>query len=256
LTTAVPAAAQVTIGADAGLLSAYVWRGVSYTNKPVIQPDVWLSAYGVTVGAWANVEPSQYDGANDISEGGGVGSGIREIDLWVDYARTTGNASWKLGWTIYTFDTNDAGYTAIYDTHEFYGQLSLGGLPVTPTVYAAYDIGKVKGLYIQPSLTYGIAASPNLTINIGALAGISAGQELSASDPSYNFAKSGLTHVDLSASTSFAAGPLSIAPAFHVQISNDQATKRNAVNKPDEGLKIWGGVTLSWSRALGATASE
>jgi hypothetical protein len=68
---ATPVTAQVTIGADAALNSAYNWRGLSLTNKPVIQPDLWLSAYGFTAGVWANIEPTKYDGATDISETGG-----------------------------------------------------------------------------------------------------------------------------------------------------------------------------------------
>jgi hypothetical protein len=250
---AAPAAAQATLGADLGLNSHYVWRGLTFTNKPVVQPDLYLSLHGFTAGAWLSIEPSQYNGPNDLSEGGGVGSGVREADFWAEYGRSTGNVSWKAGWIMYTFDMNDAGFTAFYDTHEFYGQASIGGLPFTPTLYASYDVDKVKGAYLQPSVSYGVKASPTLTINLGALAGISAGQEFSASDPSYNFAKSGLTHVDFSASTSIAAGALSIAPAFHVQISNDAATKvtgANAANQ-DKGTKFWGGITLSWSRALG-----
>lgn len=256
LSAAIPAAAQVTIGADAALNSAYVWRGLSYTNKPVLQPDVWLSGWGFTGGVWANVEPTKYDGTNDISESGGIQTGIAEIDGWIEYARTSGNVNWKLGWTIYTFDMNEAGFTAKYDTHEFYGQANVSGLPVTPQVYVAYDVDKVNGAYIAPSLSYGWKASPAVTINFTALAGISAGQEVSAKDFSANFAKSGLSHVDLAASTSFAAGPVSIAPAFHVQFSHDQLTKNNSPKKPDQSTKFWGGVTLSWSRALGATKSE
>src|SRR5262245_49656119 len=245
-------AQTATIGFDAAFNSAYVWRGLTYTNKPVLQPDVWLSAYGFTGGVWANIEPGSY--TSDISENGSDGAGIAEIDGWVEYARSAGNANWKLGWTIYTFDTNNSGFTAFYDTHEFYGQVSIGGLPITPTLYAAYDVDKVKGAYIQPSVSYGWKAGPNLTINLGALAGIVAGQEV-GTDPSANFAKSGLSHVDLSAATSFAAGPLSIAPAFHVQFNHDQFTKVVSPTKPDEGVKFWGGITLSWSHGLGA-ASE
>ena len=202
-----PAAAQdASIGFDAAFNSSYVWRGLSLTNKPVLQPDVWISAYGFTGGAWANVEPSSYTGAKDISENGTDGAGIAEIDLWFEYARATGNVNWKLGWTIYTYDTNKSGLTAFYDTHEFYGQASISGLPVTPQLYVAYDIDKVKGAYIVPSLSYGVKAGPNLTINLTALAGISAGQEVSANDVSANFAKSGLAHMDFGASTSFSAG--------------------------------------------------
>jgi uncharacterized protein Gcw-chp len=249
-----PAAGQATIGFDVGLNSIYNWRGLSYTNKPVIQPDVWISAYGFTAGGWANVEPGAY--TNDISENGSDKAGIAEIDGWIEYARTSGNVNWKLGWTIYTFDTNNSGLTAFYDTHEFYGQASISGLPITPQVYVAYDVDKVKGAYIAPSVSYGWKASPSLTINLGVLAGISAGQEFSANDPSFNFAKSGLTHVDVSASTSFAAGPLSIAPAFHVQFNHDPAVKVVSPTKLNEGAKFWGGVTLSWSHALGASKSE
>ena len=34
--TAVPVAAQATVGADVGLFSHYVWRGITYTNKFVL----------------------------------------------------------------------------------------------------------------------------------------------------------------------------------------------------------------------------
>ena len=40
---AMPASAQVTVGADASLYSSYVWRGLSLTNKPVLQPDVYVT---------------------------------------------------------------------------------------------------------------------------------------------------------------------------------------------------------------------
>jgi hypothetical protein len=255
---AVPAAAQVTVAANAAFASGYVWRGLTLSSKPVIQPDVSLTAHGLTVGAWANIEPSTYDGANDISQGGGTGSGVREFDAWVEYNRTTANVSWQLGWILYVFDMNDpppAGRFGLYeafDTHEFYGQVSLGGLPVTPTLYASYDADKVNGLYVEPSVAYGWKAAPKVTINLTGLAGFSAGQGVSADDFAANFAENGLTHVDLSASTSVAAGPVSIVPSFHFQISNDAFAKINGaeLNNQDKDVKLWAGVTLSWSRAL------
>jgi hypothetical protein len=251
---AAPAIAQVTLGVDAALNSQYVWRGLSYTNKPVIQPDVWISASGFTAGVWANVEPSSYTGATDISENGSEGAGIAEIDGWIEYARASGNVNWKLGWTIYTFDMNKSGFTAYYDTHEFYGQASIGGLPFTPTLYAAYDVDKVKGLYLQPSISRAVAVSPALSITLTALAGISAGQEKgNATDASWNFANSGLAHLDLGASTSFAAGSVSIAPQFHVQWCHDDLVKATSLGHQHD-VKFWGGVTLSWSHALGAAA--
>lgn len=289
LTAAVPAAAQVTIGADAYLNSQYIWRGLTFTNKPVIQPDVWVSAYGFTVGAWANIEVAKCDGANDYCESGygsnlsggpavAPRSGIAEIDLWAQYARTTGNVSWTLGWILYTFNKDNGNFTNFYDTNEGYGILSLGGLPVTPTLYASYDLDNVKGLYVQPSVSYGVKASPALTITLGALAGLSFGQgvDTTGKDKSANFFGNGLTHLDFSASTSFTAGPVSFTPNLHFQVSNDMFVRnKNAQEWADllsspgscvpgstsscikgSSTKIFGGVTISWSRALGASAAE
>lgn len=259
----VPAAAQdASIGIDVGLNSNYNWRGLSLANKPVLQPDVWLSVYGFTGGVWANVEPVKCDGTNDICETGGLRTGIAEIDYWLEYARSFGTANAKVGWIAYAYNKGNGFIDNTANTSEIYGQVSLSGLPVTPTLAAWYDIDKVKGLYVQGQLVYGIAASPAVTINLGVLAGLSAGQEVNTSPgstESANFAESGLTHVDFSASTSLTAGPVSIAPSFHFQVSHDPFTKFNGAEpqNQDKGSKIWFGVTLSWSHGLGAsTAAE
>jgi uncharacterized protein (TIGR02001 family) len=255
---ALPAAAQdATIGFDAAFNSAYNWRGLSLTNKPVIQPDVWLSALGFTGGVWANVEPTKYDGATDLSESGGVRSGIAEIDYWIEYARTTGNVSWKAGWVAYTYNKNNAGINNLFNTSEVYGNVSIGGLPVTPALGIWYDIDNVKGAFIQPSLSLPVKVAPTFTVNLTAMAGISAGQEVNTSNlnEGANFAKSGLAHADLGASTSFTAGPVSFAPQLHIQWCHDDFVKTSSVGH-QHSVKFWGGVTLSWSHGFGATKSE
>jgi Bacterial protein of unknown function (Gcw_chp) len=253
-----PAAAQASVGIEAAFNSNYNWRGLSLTNKPVIQPDVWVSAAGFTGGFWFNVEPSKYTGSNDISEGGGARSGIAEIDPWIEYARTFANVDAKVGWVGYWYNKDNLGIDNSANTSELYAQVSLNNLPVTPTLTGWYDIDKVKGLYLQGELTYGVKVTPAFTLDLGALAGLSAGQEVSASDPSANFLNSGLTHLDFSASTSFGAGAVSIAPAFHFQVSHDPWTKINGLDAGnlDKGSKIWFGVTLSWSQDLGASSPE
>ena len=56
---AAPLAAQVTVTCDAALNSEYQSRGLTATNRPVIQPDLLLSApVGraiVTAAAWASI---------------------------------------------------------------------------------------------------------------------------------------------------------------------------------------------------------
>ena len=74
-----------TVGADLGLFSSYVWRGLSLTNKPVAQPDLYVTFpagnASVTVGGWANIDLGKYDNLNkDISESGGsVGIQLRGV---------------------------------------------------------------------------------------------------------------------------------------------------------------------------------
>ena len=256
-------AQDATIGFDVGLNSNYNWRGLSLANKPVVQPDVWLSVYGFTGGVWANMELMKCDGTNDLCETGvggtGTRTGIAEIDYWLEYGRSFAGASAKVGWVAYTYNKNNAYIDNSFNTSELYGQVTLSNLPITPTLAAWYDIDKVKGLYVQGQVTYGIVASPAVTINLGVLAGLSAGQEFdSTSTDNANFAESGLTHVDLSASTSLTAGPVSIAPSFHFQISRDPWTKINGADPGniDKGSKIWFGVLVSWSHGLGAAPAE
>ena len=120
-------------------------------------------------------------------------------------------------------------------------------LPPSPSLAVYYDVADVKGPYLEASI--GRAAG---AFDFGGPAVYSAGQEINASAPGEvgYFAESGLTHVDFSATTSFDAGGLSIAPAIHFQISGDAATKAitaTGTSRP----KFWFGFALSWSSILG-----
>ena len=271
LLSAPAASAQVTVGADLGIHSAYVWRGLTLSSKPVAQPDLWLSlpvggAGAITVGGWGNIELGKYDDADEISEGGGEGGpDLTEFNWWAEYAHAFGQAEFTLGAVGYIYP-NDLGLTSDANTIEIYAHLGLSHT-LSPRLSAYYDVDQIKGLYFEGSLGYDVPVSENFSISLGALAGLSAGQgcELEGpkvfpddctATPSYNFAGEGLTHVDLSASTEFAAGPLAISPAFHFQISSDEATKINKPSKPDESIKLWFGVTFSWASGGGDEESE
>jgi hypothetical protein len=256
--TAVPAAAQVTVGWDAAVFSSYVWRGVTYTNKPVFQPDLYLTIpagkASITAGGWANIDIGKYDGSTDISESGGASAfNFAEFDWWGEIGVPVGKATLTAGATGYYFP-NDVGFTKASNTIELYGKAALD-VPLSPKVSAYYDVDKVKGLYVEGGVSHGFPVGTN-TLTLGALAGWTGGQEFSTSDKSFNFADNGLTHVDLSASMGFSAGALSITPSIHGVITNDKATKITKLDALDTGFKVWGGVTISWSKELGAKAEE
>ncbi len=129
-------------------------------------------------------------------------------------------------------------------------------MPLSPKVNAYYDVNKVKGLYVEGSVSHGFPLGA-ATLNLGALAGWTGGQEINASKPTelYNFSSKGLTHVDLSASVAFSAGPVSLTPAIHGVIAHDPFTKVTKIGTTSD-FKLWGGVTISWSKAFGAKEEE
>jgi hypothetical protein len=265
LVTARPASAQVSVGADLGVYSAYVWRGLSLTNRPVLQPDLWLSYpvggnASITVGGWSSIDIGKYDDPNDdFSEGGGAaGPDLTEFDWYGEFGTSFGSASLTLGVTGYVYP-NDFGLTSSSNTIEIYGQLGLGTV-LSPSISAYYDVDKIKGLYLEGSISHDLAISPSFTLTLGALAGLSAGQGCEPDSNNTctvvsNFFDNGLTHVDLSAATSFTAGSFSISPAFHFQISQDEFTKLNSPSKLDESTKIWFGVSFSWASGGGDEAA-
>jgi Bacterial protein of unknown function (Gcw_chp) len=252
---AAPVQAQTEVGADLGIFSSYVWRGLSLTNKPVAEPAVWLSIpagnASVTLGVWSNIDLGRYDDPNDdISESGGTSSfNFSEYDPYAEVSFTVGKATLTGGATGYRYP-NSAGFTKAVNTVEIYGKASLD-TPLSPGIAIYYDVDKVKGAYFEGSLGYSLAASEKVSVDLGATAGFNAGQGVSANDPSFNFADDGFTHLDLSAGVPFTAGALSITPALHVVITGDDATKISSPSNLDAGAKVWGGVTLSWSKALG-----
>ena len=271
IATATPAAAQVTVGADLGVFSDYVWRGIDYTNKFVLQPDVYLTfptgPASFTAGGWFNIEPGKYDGTTDISESGGESSfDVAEFDWWGEFNYPYQKANFTLGATGYIFP-NDAGFTKDFNTVEIYGKVLLS-VPLSPKLAAWYDVDKVKGLYVEGSVSHTIKPNDQpFSVVLGALAGFNAGQDANLDANGipqaefFNFADDGFTHLDLSAAVPFTAGPLSISPAVHVVVTGDDATKftkfdPNTGTLNSKDVKVWFGGTISWSRALGAAPAE
>lgn len=264
-----------TIGADLGLFSSYVWRGLSLTNKPVAQPDLYVTFpagnASITLGGWANIDLGKYDDQNDdISESGGLsGFNFAEFDPWAEVAFPVGKATITAGATAYIYpnkvDNQDANFvptpgllTTDANTVEIYAKLAVDA-PLSPKINAYYDVDNIKGLYVEGSVSHSIPASENVSVTFGALAGFNAGQGINDdpnSEESFNFADDGFTHLDLSASVGLTAGIFSITPALHLVITGDDATKVTSPSNLDKGAKLWGGATISWSKSYGEEEEE
>jgi hypothetical protein len=257
---AMPLRAQTTIGADLGVFSSYVWRGLSLTNKPVAQPDLYLTIpagnASITLGGWSNIDLGKYDDpADDFSESGGTSSfNFAEFDPWAEVSFPVGKATLTGGATAYIYPNNQ-GFTSDFNTVELYAKAALDA-PLSPKLSLYYDVDKVKGAYIEGSISHTLPASEKVGVTLGALAGFSAGQDANldaAGIPQsdfFNFADNGFTHLDLSAAVPLTLGAATVSPVLHVVITGDDATKASSPSNLDKGAKLWGGVSISWSRAL------
>jgi len=263
-----PVAAQASASASAGLFSSYVWRGVTYTNRFVIQPEVSATLpvrkATLTGGLWANVEPARYDHFSDISENGATPNrvDVTEVQWYGELGLPIAkDATLTLGTTGYIFP-NDDGLTRDADSMELYAVAELAG-PLKPTASVYYDVRAVKGAYFEGGLSHTLAPESRVPVTLGAAAGFSAGQDadLDASgEPqaeSFNCAKDGFTHADLSATADITTGALTFSPTLHFIITGDEATKSSRIEpEPGTGLprlnrtgaKLWFGVTVGWTR--------
>jgi hypothetical protein len=91
--TAIPPSTSepvITWGAEVDVVSKYVWRGFPYSQGPVLWPSAWISARGVTVSLFTNLEPG-YDPT------------LNEYDISVTYERTVGRLTWAATYVRYAY---------------------------------------------------------------------------------------------------------------------------------------------------------
>ncbi|HEU4525136.1 MAG TPA: TorF family putative porin [Gemmatimonadales bacterium] len=260
------AAAQAEVGAQLDLFSSYVWRGVTLTNKPVAQPDLWVSfpagSASITVGGWSNIDLGQYDDADDdISESGGLSAfNFAEFNPYAEVGFTTGKTSIAGGIVgyIYPNDLDDApngGLDSETNTWELYTTVGFD-VPLAPEFSLYYDIDKVSGAYFEGGVSHSLPLGESHSLDLAGLLGVSLGQGFSEDDESFNFDDDGVTHADFSAGVPLTAGAFSITPVLHFQVSVDDATKFHSPTSDGSDVKLWGGVSIGWSNAAEETEAE
>jgi hypothetical protein len=246
------ARAQVSISAETGFNSQYVWRGVTSTNRPVIQPDVSLSLpirrLTLTAGAWGNVEPVRYDGPRDLSSLNGMpGPIVTQSEVYTELAASIANRI-DVSFGAQGYFYPKVGDLADYTTLELYSTTTISA-PISPTISVNYDVGPIHGAYIEAGLTRAITGEHHGSVTVGASAGLSAGQ---ATDPRGRdlayFDRDGLTHVDASASATVSVGAVAFTPELHVIYAND-ALATVVAPETTRRVKLWFGTTLHWSSA-------
>ena len=118
---------------DLSLQSAYIWRGMVITDKPVFQPSLTLFEGGLAGSVWANV---------NLTGDHGYQYEVSEADYWLAYTFAGKDADWTFTYYAYTFP-----HTTVASTQEVWANVTLKNLPFSPSLSAIRDVNAVKGWY-------------------------------------------------------------------------------------------------------------
>jgi len=137
----------VNLQASIDVLDKNVFRGVTYSKKPVLQPNIRLTCRDFLANIWLNT--------NIIEQK------LTEVDYTLGYNKKPGKrANLSLGYTLYTFP-NPFGD----NTQEFYLGGGLEGL-LNPNFTLFGDFDQGKGFYGELSLGHEFKSGPNVNAKL------------------------------------------------------------------------------------------
>jgi len=151
--------AGVEVSVSADVASAYVFRGVTFNDGPVLQPGVEVSGLPIVFGVWGNLNLGDYDGM--LVEGQ-----FSEIDLWAVYNIPLGlDPFWvSIGYSEYNYPS--AGGDA---DREAWASIGLD-VPLAPTldVYYGLDGAVRKSFFAEASIGHELALGRGVGLELGA----------------------------------------------------------------------------------------
>ena len=145
------------LGIDLSLCSKYVWRGLVFDEDLVLQPDIWLQGYGITMTFWGNMDLTDPDGNYEGQ--------FNEWDTMIDFPLPgVGPVSFS-GELWYGSFPNSSGQGS--STAELLLWAS-GDLIGSPTIGVYWDIWQLHGIYVDMSLSHAAAlGAGNLFLSTG-----------------------------------------------------------------------------------------
>jgi hypothetical protein len=135
---------QALLGGDLGLYSRYVWRGMVFDDKPVLQADLWMEAHGISMVFWGNM--SLIDETDDFE------GQFNEWDVYIAFPIKS-IESLTFGAEIDYLSFPSASGTQGASTAEVSGWIS-GNVAATPRLQVFWDIWQYHGLYANLSLSH------------------------------------------------------------------------------------------------------
>ncbi len=177
LAGAMAASADVSVTAD--FASAYVFRGYTFNDGPVIQPGIEASGLGVpegygsvTVGTWGNINLDDYGNTLDTSE-------FSEVDWYGSYSLPTLVEGLDLfvGYCEYTYPLGGVADKEVNVGAGF----EVAGVSLGATIYRLiggtyvgdtwYEFSAGYSLDLAEGLTGGVAADARFVDSVGGMSG-------------------------------------------------------------------------------------
>jgi len=227
--TAPSAVAQVEWSSGVDFMSPYVWRGQVFSNGFVFQPYVEAAYQGLAVGFWGNVDPQ--------SEAVDSKMHLNEADLYASYSASLGGVALSLGYTFYTFPDPTGETFELWPTHEFSLSAALEAVPLSPSLFVAYDVDAIQGMYAEAGLGHEVNLGSQ-PFGLGFALGF---------DNEFLLEDSGLSHMALSVGTAFEAGNVTVSPliGFQIQLA-DEYRAFNAPSGFGSDTFFYGGIGLGF----------
>lgn len=221
-------AADATLGAD--ILSSYVWRGITFNDEGVFQPSIDVAhESGFSANVWGNLDLGDFGGAVDSGE-------FSELDITLSYALPVEQVDVSIGVIEYTFP--QAGPET--STREVYLATGYSVIdPLTVTLDLYYDFGQVDGLYGVAGIAYGIEATEELSLELGASLGYA---DSSFAEAVSGGTSSGLHDWNLSLSGAYA---LTENLELGAIIAYTDTADKDVL--PSQVTDVYGGGSLYWS---------
>jgi hypothetical protein len=220
-------APKLSGSASVDVMSRYVWRGMTLSNKFVVQPSIGITYEGFGANIWGN-----YD--TDLSKS-------TEVDYTLSYNFSVDKLSLGVGYIYYAL-------VGVPDTQEIYFSVGYDTI-LKPTLTYYQDIQEGKGGFLVASIGHSIELSKDVNLNLGASASYNFKNAVMGFDRNGNKFNN-LYNAEVSASVNIPVSKaIVVTPkaAYSFALSNDAKDAISGFSVDGKKNIFYGGVNLTLS---------
>lgn len=225
---------DVSVNADVGLYSAYVWRGQVLNDNMVVQPSVTVAKGPLSLNVWGN-----WNATDNASQDTG------EIDYTLAYTLPesifTDAVTVDVGAIFYTFPGNG---NEAESTEEIFATSTFNNILLTPVVSVYYDVDQANGWYGNLAVSQGVEISDAMSAEVGGSIGYGT-KNYNQYYFGNNTHNGAVNDYNIYVSTEYALTENLTLGALLQYSALDSGV--NDSGKYDANDLVWGGISLSYT---------